>query len=57
MFLAAFRRADELACAMEARGYRGPGRRTKKKIIAKPQRECGDCRECDFLIMQVFLQK
>lgn len=31
VFLAAFRRADELACAMEARGYRGPGRRTKKK--------------------------
>ena len=28
VFLAAFRRADELACAMEARGYRGPGRRS-----------------------------
>ena len=31
VFLAAFRRADELAYAMEARGYRGPGRQTKKK--------------------------
>ena len=43
VFLAAFRRADELACAMEARGYRGPGRRNKEeKITAKSQRECGE---------------
>jgi energy-coupling factor transport system permease protein len=30
MFLCAFRRADELSIAMEARGYRSAGRRTRK---------------------------
>ena len=31
IFLSAFRRADELSQAMEARGYRGARSRTKKK--------------------------
>ena len=32
VFLSAFKRADELAIAMEARGYRGAKNRTKKEI-------------------------
>ncbi|MGI6541891.1 MAG: energy-coupling factor transporter transmembrane component T family protein [Limnochordia bacterium] len=31
IFIAAFRRADELALAMEARGYHGAGRRTQQR--------------------------
>lgn len=33
IFLSAFKRADELAMAMEARGYRGAKNRTKKKSV------------------------
>lgn len=33
IFLSAFKRADELAMAMEARGYRGAKNRTKKKTV------------------------
>ena len=33
VFLSAFKRADELAMAMEARGYRGAKNRTKKKTV------------------------
>lgn len=58
VFLAAFRRADELACAMEARGYRGPGRRTKKKkSLPNRNGNVAIAASAIFLIMQVFLQK
>jgi len=33
LFVSAFRRADELAMAMEARCYRGGDRRTRMKIL------------------------
>ena len=33
LFLSAFRRADELAMAMEARGYRGGIGRTRMKVL------------------------
>ena len=33
IFLSAFRRADELALAMEARGYRSAGKRTNKAFV------------------------
>ena len=36
VFLSAFRRADELAQAMEARGYRKAGKRTSKKAPSLP---------------------
>jgi len=58
VFLAAFRRADELACAMETRGYRGPGRRTKKKkSLPNRNGNVAIAASAIFLIMQVFLQK
>ena len=56
VFLAAFRRADELA--MEARGYRGPGRRTKKKkSLPNRNGNVAIAASAIFLIMQAFLQK
>ena len=36
IFLSAFKRADELAMAMEARGYRGARGRTRKKSVPLP---------------------
>ena len=33
LFISSFRRADELAMAMEARGYRGGAGRTRMKIL------------------------
>ena len=58
VFLAAFRRADELACAMEARGYRGSGQRTKKKkLLPNRNGNVAIAASAIFLIMQVFLQK
>jgi len=39
LFVAAFRRADELATAMEARGYRGGQGRTKMKELAYTGRD------------------
>ena len=36
LFLSAFKRADELALAMEARGYRGARGRTRKKSVPLP---------------------
>ena len=36
MFLSAFKKADELAMAMEARGYRGAKYRTRRKYGAMP---------------------
>ena len=33
IFISAFRRADELSTAMEARGYRGAGMRTKRESV------------------------
>ena len=58
VFLAAFRRADELACAMEARGYRGPGRQTKKKkSLPNRNGNVAIAASAIFFIMQVFLQK
>lgn len=58
VFLAAFRRADELSCAMEARGYRGPGSRTKKqKTLPNRNGSAAIAASAMFLIMQVFLQK
>ena len=36
MFISAFKRADELAMAMEARGYRGAKYRSKKKRVPMP---------------------
>lgn len=38
IFLSAFKRADELAMAMEARGYRGAGHRSARPIPAMPSR-------------------
>ena len=36
IFLSAFKRADELAMAMEARGYRSARGRTRKKSVPLP---------------------
>ena len=33
LFISSFRRADELAMAMEARGYRGGAGRTRMKVL------------------------
>lgn len=40
IFISAFRRADELSLAMEARGYRGAGGRTPKKSEPLRARDC-----------------
>ncbi|MBY6275860.1 energy-coupling factor transporter transmembrane component T, partial [Symbiobacterium thermophilum] len=39
LFVAAFRRADELATAMEARGYRGGEGRTRMKELTFTARD------------------
>lgn len=39
IFLAAFRRADDLSLAMEARGYRGAKQRTKKQALPLSRRD------------------
>ncbi|MBE3102091.1 MAG: energy-coupling factor transporter transmembrane protein EcfT [Firmicutes bacterium] len=39
LFISAFRRADELAMAMEARCYRGGGNRTRMKILTVETRD------------------
>ena len=36
LFISAFRRANDLAMAMEARGYRGARGRTRKKSVPLP---------------------
>lgn len=41
IFLSAFKRADELATAMEARGYRGAKFRTRKKPLPMPLKSWG----------------
>ena len=39
LFISSFRRADELAMAMEARGYRGGAGRTRMKILKFTSRD------------------
>ena len=39
LFVSAFRRADELAVAMEARGYRGGEGRTRFRVLKFPRRD------------------
>jgi energy-coupling factor transport system permease protein len=39
LFISAFRRADDLAVAMEARCYRGDINRTKMKVMALESRD------------------
>jgi energy-coupling factor transport system permease protein len=41
VFISAFKRADELALAMEARGYRGEGRRASGPKVALQARDLG----------------
>ena len=46
IFLSAFKRADELAMAMEARGYRGARGRTRKKSVPLPLSSWGALALC-----------
>lgn len=39
LFISSFRRADELAMAMEARGYRGGAGRTRMKVLKFTSRD------------------
>ena len=39
LFISAFRRANDLAMAMEARGYRGGGRTKMKPLVYKKERQ------------------
>ena len=39
LFISAFRRADELAMAMEARCYRGGDNRTRMKVLRVDRRD------------------
>lgn len=56
IFVCAFRRADELALAMEARGYRSGNRRTKRKRAAIHKRDVSSVLAAAFLcIIIIFL--
>lgn len=55
VFLAAFRRADELSTAMEARGYRGASHKKRKKTSLKKQDLLALAFVCGMCIVQIIL--
>lgn len=54
LFISAFRRADELATAMEARCYRGGDQRTRLKVLSFQQRDYGTMLIVLSMIMVLF---
>ena len=54
LFVSAFRRADELAMAMEARGYRGGAGRTRMKVLKFTNKDTIAFTVCGLLIVWSF---